>query len=334
MPAFRFLAALAISATLAVTASAGPPAGKGGGKGEKGDPADFQPEILYQYNGRKSQDVRLTDISGSPYVTVHSAAQAQLDGFVASDEEFALIAYAEAGDVYLTSWTASPVTIGAKTLISARVDRAPGSGRVHWMEFSPDGTRLVFTESSSEPDNLGSNDARRLWVYDIASGDLAPVLWDFSILDVAWSPFDSEDNVVFFTGGAVGVEYPEHLYRFDMGTGEMTPFLNYGEHFTSRYFDITGRHALGAPKIVTAYKEADGRDYIRIYNFSGNRLNESWMSRGDILSFDCSGTRVIGKDEGSTGANLTITELGGSASGFLSGRGVHSVSDWMPRNPC
>lgn len=337
MSAIRPLAFTILAAALAVGSSAAPPEGKGGGGGGKGgkdDAADFQPEILYQYNGRKSQDVRLTDIDASSFVTVHAAEPAQLDGFAASDEEYAMIAYAEAGDIYLTNWTASPVEIGAKSLISARDDRAPGSGRVHWMDFSPDGTRLVFTESSAEPNNLGSDAERRLWVYEIGSQTLSLVLWNFSILDVAWSPVKDEDDVVYFTGGAVGLNYPEHLFRFDMATGDLDPVLTYGIDYTSRYFDITGKHAAGSPKIAMAFKEADGRDYIRIYDLAGNRLYSDWMSRGDILNFDCSGTRLIGKDEGSTGANLTITQVGGTATGFVSGRGYHSVSDWMPRNPC
>lgn len=333
----RTFTALLLCAAVSTTTIAAPPekeGGKGGGKGGNGDAAEFAPEILYQYNGRKSQDLRLTGIDGQSYVTVHSAPSAQLDGFTASDEQDALIAYAEYGDLYLTSWTTSPVAIGAKTLISARQSRGSGAGRIAWMDFSPSGDRLAFSESSSEPNNLASNDSRRLWIYDLTTSNLSLVLSNFSVMDVHWSPRSGEGNVVYFSGGTVGVEYPEHIYRFDLSNGDITPVLNYGEHFTSPYFDVTGIYASGTAKFAVSHKGADSRDYIRVYDLSGNRVHGNWVARGDILSFDCSGTMLIHKDEGATGANLTITNVGGGASAFLSGRGVHSVSDWMPRNPC
>ena len=89
----RTFTALLLCAAVSTTTIAAPPekeGGKGGGKGGNGDAAEFAPEILYQYNGRKSQDLRLTGIDGQSYVTVHSAPSAQLDGFTASDEQDAL----------------------------------------------------------------------------------------------------------------------------------------------------------------------------------------------------------------------------------------------------
>ncbi len=324
--------ALLLCAAVSTTTIAAPPEGKGGGK--KSDAPEFEPEILYQYNGRKSQDLRLTDNTGDPYVTVHSAAQAQLDGFTLSDETAALIAYSDYGDLYLTSWSKSPVEIGAKTLLSSRGSRGEEAGRIAWMQFSNDSKRLAFTESSGRPDNLTSFEARRLWVFDLSMPEPSLIISNFVVGDVHWSPVENEEDILYFSGGPIGPNRPSHIYRFDLATGELAPVLDYGTHFTSKWFDITGIHAQTSPRLAVAYNDDQTREFIRIYSLAGNRINENWVAPGDILTFDCTGTRLIHKDEGSTGSLLTITTVNQGATPFLAKRGTHSIADWMPKSSC
>jgi|GEM_PF-3234196 len=308
--------------------------GGGGGGGGKTDDTAFVPEILYQHNARRSQDIRLTDITGEPYVTVHSAAQAELDGFTLSDEADRLIAFAEYGDVYLTSWTSDTVTIGAKLPVSERESRGDGAGRVAFLEFSYDSRYLVFTESSARPDSYSSGSARRMWIYDVSNGGEPTLLLDNMVAwDVHWSP--SEEDVLYFTGASLGLNDPEHLYRYDLNSGAIDPVLDAGTDFTSRYFDITGPSANVSPRFAVGYDPDLTRDRIRIFDLDGNPINSSWIAYGDILTFDCTGTQLIHKDEGATGGGgLTITQVNGSASTFRDRRGTHSVSDWMPKRDC
>lgn len=342
MPAREITIILLTAAGLAGAAIAAPPEGKGndkggsGGGGGKKDDTAFVPEILYQHNARQSQDIRLTDITGGPYVTVHSAPQAQLDGFTLSDERDQLIAFAVYGDVYLTSWTSDPVTIGSKAVISSRSSRNEGAGRVAWLQFSHDSSRLVFTESSAKPDGYSSGGARRLWIYDRLTPDgAALVLDDMVVWDVHWSPRVEEGSVLYFTGASANLEQPEHIYRYDLETGDMAPVLDYGTHFTSKWFDVTGPSAHVSPRFAVAHNADGTRERIRIYGLNGSHIQYNWIAHGDILTFDCSGTQLIHKDEGATGGGgLTITQVGGSASSFRDRKGTHSIADWMPRLDC
>lgn len=301
-------------AFIVATASPAAPPSKGGGGG--GAVTQFDPEITYKFVGTKGSELRFASRDGSSEILVHSSA-AGIYSHDLSSQQAKLIAYTGPDGVFLRQWQASPLKIGLPQQIYA--------GVAHFVDFSPDDTKLLFSTGS------------QLYIHDIQSGVSTLVLEAGVIANPRWSPTGSGD--IFFFGGGVDQSSAWDLRRYSAASGS-TVILRYaGDGFVGQLgMDVTRPQSSGAiyeePRLVLAFETSPGSIKMRLFGLDG-ALRESPDILGNSFHFDCTNARVVHHLEQGRNDAIGITSVSGTTSTWKKDSRIRThQTDWLRRVPC
>ena len=233
----RTFTALLMCAAVSTTTIAAPPEGKGGGKGGGGGddpPAEpFMPSIAYLEEGRKSIDLKLANRAGDQACLVlRSESGARIRGFVYHAASKVLAYSIPNIGIQLATWVDDPCVVGAGTLIGS-------GGDTSYMDFSPDGNLLAWTEP--DPGYTGFGTSSLVFVYDVGNGTLTQldleqwggdrpewgVYGEWSTGSVRFSPDFSTTNELLFSGGPLDGSQGAYNSLFAYNIDETEPPRKY-----------------------------------------------------------------------------------------------------------
>ncbi|MGB5389091.1 MAG: protein kinase [Thermoanaerobaculia bacterium] len=166
--------------------------------------------FVYASDAVDSWDIYLRRISGGRAInlTEDSPEDDKQPAFSPDGEWIAFRSEREGGGIFVMGATGETVR------------RVTDHG--YYPDWSPDGTKIVFSTSASVDLNRWSGDSNhRIWILDLPSGDLERVL-DHSALMPAWSP-DGRWIAFYAVWGSPGTEAEIQYDLFTVPAGGGTP---------------------------------------------------------------------------------------------------------------
>lgn len=283
-------------------------------------PANFDPEIGYTYASGNYMDLRLANRAGSAAILVHRSAFGAISGFDLAPEQSEAgavqrIAFIDRENLFVKTWTKNPVAVsGTPELLY------DGIGTVETVDFSPDGSQLVF--------NTLGNDVFKIIVHDFApdagqeSQRIVPT--NLLVSKVRW---DDTGNSIFVIGRPT--ESPTDapaLYRVDL-SGNATKLRDLPSSNTLLDFDVSKAPPSDGSRIAMG---ASGE--VSLLAFSG--ALQRIAAKGSLAHFNCNNTAIIHRGADRK-RSTTITSLlpNVSPQTWSSDSNIHHT-DWLQRLPC
>ena len=291
MSAWRIATITMIAATMTVGALAqGNGKGKGnggGGGGGEDPPAEFVPVIAYKYEGKKYEDIRLSNIEGDQSCLVlrvqKDDPQGRLATFTISASQKRLV-YSQGGALYLAIWTDDPCSMSFSS--SPLVPQQPndeGVPGIPHVDFSPDGTKLIWTRKPSS-----AADTRDIWIYDFSGGLQAPIDVGYLVRYPRFSPDFANSNEIFFTGRPTGQTGRYSVYGYDLAGGPVRTIadgLNYNV-----FIAVSNRDSsLGVR--ISAYDNDGG--FLYQYDENGTQSGPPIAQAAGDLDYSCDNSRIV-----------------------------------------
>lgn len=295
----KHLTLATILAAIAVSASA-----------QKGKPsAPLTPEIGYTYASGNSMDLRLANEDGTGAVTLRRGAFGSIHEFDLGPRAQRQIAFIEAFDLYLLTYEPT----GTGSVRTQRIDPIyTGPGTVDSVSFSQDGTKIAF--AAFEPDDW------KIWLYDVATGQSAPLASVNYAFTLAW--YHDGSGLVYRD---VDDATQDHVIRellLDGSTRELLRERNIEHVDTART----------TKDLLVSYSRP-GIPEIRVGRWrDGSYVNERVVA-GLLAHFNCNDTRFIYRGFHRTKRPTYKYDVGSNTSTtFSTNEGVHHT-DWMPTCP-
>lgn len=319
MHILKFAFTTTCALTIGFAALAAPPAGKGGSKGGGGEdppPEPFSPAIAYFEQGRQSKDLKLANRNGDQACLVmrSQSGAPTLRGFVYHAASKVLAYSIDNSGIFLATWDTDPCLVGSGQLIRP-------SANPEFMDFSPDGKYLTWTEPVDGYSGFGS--AAEIFIYNLESGTLSGVPLDawggtrpewgvdgeWGIGPVLFSPDFLSSNELVFRGAPL-----------DGSAGEYDSLFAYNIDGTTaprKFFDGAG----GGIDVVMSVSNPQGAGDARVAIRKGpiRQIAISDGSQGPSFdgyepAYSCDNSELIHRTSPSSGKyQIQITSADGTS---------------------
>lgn len=279
--------------------------------------APFVPEIGYTYASGNYEDVRLANRDGSQAILVHRTAFGALGGFDLSRDDVRRIAYVDldAGGVFVRAWsdTGGNVSVSAPTTIYS------GSDFPHGVDFSPDGSRLAYGVSGTNPG---------LYIYSFADGSTQSFLQDRDVFDPRWDPVGG--HIYFWSGSPDG---SLAIYKYDLASSSVTPLIPVPAGQFSNY-DLTRPTGNSADtRLIVDQRDANDEPMMLGLWTSDGQFDRD-VTDGTKAHFNCSNSEIIHHDWAIRRVPVAVTNVATGVTSRWSGDSNIRRTDWLPRAVC